>query len=666
MSYKALYRVFRPKCFAEVVGQNSIIQILQNQITNNQISHAYLFTGSRGTGKTSVAKIFARAVSCPNTKNGEPCGECKLCKDSLNDTSVDIIEIDAASNNGVDEIRDLRDKVKFAPVNGKYKVYIIDEVHMLSSGAFNALLKTLEEPPEHAIFILATTEPHKLPDTIISRCQRYDFNRIPTEIIVKQLQKICDIKEVQAEKEALTLLASYSEGGLRDAISLLDQCIVFGNNKIEKQTVRNLLGISSQDDMFKLADSLLKCEGNAALLQIETRAKMGKDISILANDIISHFRQLMVYKTCENPLEILSPHYEQDFRRQSEQFSMQRILEVIDKVSKAQLDMRYATIPIIFLELAIMKLCLTEESVSVSSGNIAKSVSTQAPVANKSVQASSENIPPWQDSPAKSKAVGGGAVVGGTTSGGTGGGGTMSGGTGGGETVNGGAVGGGTMDSTMNGNSITKGAVSEGAITAGTITEGAVREGKDSSPLDDKTITNNYEEVPPWEESFEPPLPQPPMEPDSINSDFVADSPSLNQALVKDGQDSTDNTYAEIDNKVGTVVVPEKQITNGNGEVDKKVYSELLQRIKKGNKSLYTMMNQGFWAGFSDRKLTIGFPGEECEVFMQAVDKRKDEISKYLAEMGFSDIKIYVTMSNVDSKQAAIDLFGKDNITIIE
>ncbi|MDD4779652.1 MAG: DNA polymerase III subunit gamma/tau, partial [Tissierellia bacterium] len=227
MSHQAIYRRFRPKIFDDVLGQEHVVKTLKNQILTNNIAHAYLFTGIRGTGKTSTAKIFSRAVNCLNNDDGNPCNECEICKSILDETNMDVIEMDAASNNGVEDIRDLKDKVKFLPVKSKYKVYIIDEVHMLSKGAFNALLKTLEEPPEHLIFILATTEVHKIPATILSRCQRYDLHRISTVTIVDNMKNICNEMGIGIEEKALNLIAANSEGAMRDALSILDRCVSF-------------------------------------------------------------------------------------------------------------------------------------------------------------------------------------------------------------------------------------------------------------------------------------------------------------------------------------------------------------------------------------------------------------------------------------------------------
>ena len=243
MGYTALYRKFRPITFSEIVGQEHITRTLRNQIIAGRVGHAYLFNGGRGTGKTSAAKILARAINCLNPKDGEPCNECEICKGAINGSLTDIVEMDAASNNSVEDIRSIREEVNFLPTKAKYRVYIIDEVHMLSTGAFNALLKTLEEPPEHVKFILATTEPQKLPATILSRCQRFDFKKISNENIIKRLNIVCEKSNIEITKEALNIIAVLSEGAMRDALSILERCIQDGENKIDEDKIKDLVGI---------------------------------------------------------------------------------------------------------------------------------------------------------------------------------------------------------------------------------------------------------------------------------------------------------------------------------------------------------------------------------------------------------------------------------------
>ena len=250
MEYQALYRKWRPKTFDDVVGQRHVTETIKNEVKNGTCGHAFLFCGSRGTGKTTTAKVLSRAINCLNPENGEPCGHCEACRQLENENNLDIVEIDAASNNGVDEIRDLRDKVKYPPTIGRYKVYIIDEVHMLSIGAFNALLKTLEEPPAHAVFILATTEPQKLPATILSRCQRFDFKRIPASLIEGRLEQVATADGDQADHESIALIARAAEGGMRDALSILDMCLSYGSGKLDAQIVREVLGASDRSFLF--------------------------------------------------------------------------------------------------------------------------------------------------------------------------------------------------------------------------------------------------------------------------------------------------------------------------------------------------------------------------------------------------------------------------------
>ena len=280
MSYVALYRKFRPAEFSEVKGQEHIVTTLQNQIKANRIGHAYLFCGTRGTGKTSIAKIFAKAVNCESPVDGSPCGECQTCKSIAAGTSMNVIEIDAASNNGVDNIREIRENVAYSPTEGKYKVYIIDEVHMLSIGAFNALLKTLEEPPEYVIFILATTEAHKIPITILSRCQRYDFKRITAETITNRLQELMDKESVEVEEKALRYVAKAADGSMRDALSLLDQCIAFYlGKKLTYDNVLEVLGALDTDVYSSLLRKIIKRDIPAVMSDVEAIVMQGRELS---------------------------------------------------------------------------------------------------------------------------------------------------------------------------------------------------------------------------------------------------------------------------------------------------------------------------------------------------------------------------------------------------
>mgnify|MGYP003293313097 CR=1 FL=1 len=280
MAYIALYRKFRPRTFEEVVGQEHIEKTLKNQIINNRVGHAYLFSGGRGSGKTSTAKILARAVNCLNPIDGEPCNECEICKQALEGNLVDITEMDAASNNGVDNIRDIREEVQFIPTTAKYRVYIIDEVHMLSTGAFNALLKTLEEPPAHVIFILATTEPQKLPATILSRCQRFDFKRISRENIIKRLKYICEENNTKIEDSALRMIANLADGAMRDAISILDRCVSDGDEVITEEKIRELSGVPQFEYLSKMAHAIFSKNPETVLKISEALVEEGKDINV--------------------------------------------------------------------------------------------------------------------------------------------------------------------------------------------------------------------------------------------------------------------------------------------------------------------------------------------------------------------------------------------------
>jgi DNA polymerase-3 subunit gamma/tau len=276
MATQALYRAWRPTTFGDVVGQDAIVTTLKNQIASGRVAHAYLFCGSRGTGKTTAAKIFARAVNCENPREGDPCGECPACLALAAENNLDIIEIDAASNNGVDEIRDLREKIKYPPQQARYRVYIIDEVHMLSTGAFNALLKTLEEPPTHALFILATTEPQRLPATVLSRCQRYDFRRIPARVIVGRMRTVAQGEKADVTDGALALIARTAEGGMRDALSLLDMCLSYGGGSADEALVRDVLGAVDRGFLFAFADALLRGDAAGAVRAVDALMRSGQ------------------------------------------------------------------------------------------------------------------------------------------------------------------------------------------------------------------------------------------------------------------------------------------------------------------------------------------------------------------------------------------------------
>ncbi len=356
MAYIALYRKFRPRTFSEVVGQEHIVQTLKNQIQNNRVGHAYLFSGGRGSGKTSTAKILARAVNCEHPIDGEPCNECEMCKAALEGSLIDITEMDAASNNGVDNIRDIREEVEFIPTAAKYRVYIIDEVHMLSTGAFNALLKTLEEPPAHVIFILATTEPQKLPTTILSRCQRFDFKRLSIENIIKRLRYICEETNVKIEENALRLIASLADGAMRDAISILDRCIADGSEEITESKVRELAGIPEFEYLTNMIDALVNSDVDAALMCSGTIISEGKDLNVFLWELIKTVRDLLVLVTCkecdrykENELEKLKQIISKTDKA--------KLINLIEELSTLSNSMKWATEQDVIFETGLIKLC---------------------------------------------------------------------------------------------------------------------------------------------------------------------------------------------------------------------------------------------------------------------------------------------------------------------
>ncbi|MEQ7808100.1 DNA polymerase III subunit gamma/tau [Priestia megaterium] len=357
MAYQALYRVYRPQSFNDVVGQQHIIKTLQNALVQEKFSHAYLFSGPRGTGKTTAAKILAKAVNCEKAPIAEPCNECATCRGITDGSISDVIEIDAASNNGVDEIRDIRDKVKYAPSAVRYKVYIIDEVHMLSIGAFNALLKTLEEPPAHVIFILATTEPHKIPLTIISRCQRFDFKRISPEDIVYRMKEVLGSEELEVSEDALYEIAKASEGGMRDALSLLDQAISYSTEKVSLEDVLSITGAVSQAFIVKIVQAIFNENIVEALDSVESLIKNGKDPSRFVEDLIFYYRDVLLYQASEENAYLLEKAaVNEEFKELSSKMDSAFIYKVIAELNQTQQEMKWSNHPRVLLEVALVKL----------------------------------------------------------------------------------------------------------------------------------------------------------------------------------------------------------------------------------------------------------------------------------------------------------------------
>lgn len=359
MSYTALYRKWRPTSFEEVRGQDHIVKTLKNQINSGRIGHAYLFCGTRGTGKTSIAKIFARAVNCEHPVDGSPCGECSMCRQIAEGASLNVVEIDAASNNGVENIRDIREQVQYPPTDGRYRVYIIDEVHMLSIGAFNALLKTLEEPPSYVIFILATTEVHKIPITILSRCQRYDFKRISIDTIAGRLAELTQAEQIDVDDRALRYVARAADGSMRDALSLLDQCVAFHfGEKLTYDNVLEVLGAVDNRVFGKLFQAVLASDTKACIREIEEMIIQGRDLSQLVNDFVWYMRNLLIAKTTDEPGDMLDMSEENlaVLKEEAAGVDTEMLMRYIRIFSELSGQLRYASQKRILVEIAFIKL----------------------------------------------------------------------------------------------------------------------------------------------------------------------------------------------------------------------------------------------------------------------------------------------------------------------
>lgn len=363
MGYTALYRKFRPLTFGEMVGQEHITKTLKNQIMAGRVGHAYLLNGGRGTGKTSAAKILARAINCLNPKDGEPCNECEICKGALSGSLTDIVEMDAASNNSVEDIRSIREEVNFLPTKAKYRVYIIDEVHMLSTGAFNALLKTLEEPPEHVKFILATTEPQKLPATILSRCQRFDYKRISNEDIVKRLEIVCRESEIEVSKGALMIIASLSEGAMRDALSILERCIQDGENKIDEEKIKDLVGIPKVTFVNGIIQAMIEYDVDKALQTIETVIREGKDINQFVWEMIKYVKDILLYQATKK-IEVYNEEEIEQIKAIAEEVTKDKLVNLVYQLSELENNIKTTTQKTIMFEAGIIKLCSEQAEVS--------------------------------------------------------------------------------------------------------------------------------------------------------------------------------------------------------------------------------------------------------------------------------------------------------------
>ncbi|KNZ41348.1 DNA polymerase III subunit gamma/tau [Acetobacterium bakii] len=402
MAYLALYRKYRPKTFDEVIGQESITRILKNQIQYNRVGHAYLFSGIRGTGKTSLAKIFAKAINCPNGIDGNPCNTCEICINIDRSGVMDIIEIDGASNRGVDEIREIREKVKYPPTVGRYKVYIIDEVHMLTKEAFNALLKTLEEPPEHVVFILATTEPNKCPATILSRCQRYEIRPIPKALIIGQMEKICQDLNITMESQALDFIAVRGENSMRDALSLLDQIVDLKDSEghVSMVDLLDFTGMADKSGIHNLVKKISAGDSAGVLLCLREMVTRGKDSILLMDQVIECIRGVLITKTAgETAVEILgcTPEDYQDFNALAETLAFNRLYKMISHLIEEKNKLKYSTLQSIIVEMAFLRLCLKDdvvyEQTIIMPADRKKAVSIPKTEINEPINKSIETMP---------------------------------------------------------------------------------------------------------------------------------------------------------------------------------------------------------------------------------------------------------------------------------
>ena len=362
MAYQAIYRKWRPQVFEDIIGQSHITSTLKNQIVNDKVSHAYLFCGTRGTGKTTAAKVLSKAVNCLNPQNGSPCNECEICKGIQDGSIMDVTEIDAASNNSVDNIRDLRDDVNYVSTRTKYRVYIIDEVHMLSTGAFNALLKTLEEPPPHVIFILATTEVHKIPETILSRCQRFDFKRISPNDITIRMKEIATADGISISEDAYSTLAKMADGSMRDGLSILERCVSACGNHIDNDSITSVLGMAKSDLLFDITNSVISSDSQNALLSVDIAVKEGKDLNVTFDSLIKHLRDLLICKIMENPETAVD--YSKDLlvklKSQAEKATYEKLSHATTVLTKAKADAKWVKNPRTIYELALIKLTRPE------------------------------------------------------------------------------------------------------------------------------------------------------------------------------------------------------------------------------------------------------------------------------------------------------------------